>query len=93
MKKYAQYRSIDEVLEDSPRAMVNALKAVAEDAMYEFAGMEALNEGTIVEEDLKDTVLEYAQTMNRTDFYEKMREIGLAKNSALVQTVEPLLKD
>ena len=91
MKNYS--KTIDEVLEDSPRAMVNALKNVAEDVMYEFAGMEAINEGTIVEDELKDTVLEYAQTMNRKDFYEQIRSIGLARNSTLVQAVEPLLKD
>ena len=85
-------KDIEKIFEDSTVAMASALKRVAEDEMYDLIGEADVEEDTLDENDLKDTVLEYAMTLETADFYKKIKELGLSRNSKVVRAAEPILK-
>jgi len=84
---------IKEIFENSEYELVREMKAVAEAAMYDFVGEQQIKESIGIEDDLKDTVLEYAQKYNRAEFFEKIRALGLPRTSPIVEAVLPILKD
>lgn len=84
---------IKEIFESSEYDLVKELKSVAEANMYDVAGSNELKENTELEDSLKDTVLEYATTYNRAEFFEKIQLLGLPRTSKLVEAVLPILKD
>lgn len=86
-------KDIEEILEGSSVAFANAVKRVAEESMYESVGEKSLKEGEISDEAHKEEILEYAQTLDKTAFFEKIKEMGIPRSSRVVRSVEPLLKD
>ena len=78
--------------EDIDLNVLKHLKNIAESDMKEVAGEKQISEDSSVEIKLKETVLELAQTLNKSQFFEKIHELGLPKSSTLVKAVEPLLK-
>lgn len=73
--------------------VLKQLKIISEADMKDVAGEKQIAEDSSIETNLKSTVLELAQNLNKEQFFEKIQEMGLPKSSVLVKAVEPLLKN
>lgn len=85
--------SIKDLLKNVDVHTLKELKSLSEAEMYDLVGEKMVSEGDLQEDSLKETVLEFAETaVDRADFYEKIKSIGLSRNSAVVKAAEVLVK-